>query len=71
MGRDHRLLPAIKQVSLGFVEGLNNRILQRRTYGLRNEEHLRFKILNRMLNRSRQIQKWLKSPTRLHVKRNT
>lgn len=35
------------KVSLGFVEGLNNkiRVIQRRTYGLRDEEYLRLKIL--------------------------
>jgi transposase len=38
-------------VSLGFVEGLNNkiRVIQRRAYGLRDEEHLRLKILTCML----------------------
>jgi transposase len=35
------------KVSLGFVEGLNNkiRVIQRRAYGLRNEDYLRLKIL--------------------------
>jgi len=35
------------QVALGFVEGLNNkiRVIQRRAYGLRDEEYLRLKIL--------------------------
>jgi transposase len=39
------------KVSLGFVEGLNNkiRVIQRRAYGLRNEEYLRLKILTCML----------------------
>ena len=39
------------KVSLGFVEGLNNkiRVIQRRAYGLRDEEYLRLKILTRML----------------------
>ena len=39
------------KVALGFVEGLNNkiRVLQRRAYGLRDEEHLRLKILTCML----------------------
>jgi transposase len=39
------------KVSLGFVEGLNNkiRVLQRRAYGLRHEEYLRLKILTAML----------------------
>jgi hypothetical protein len=38
-------------VALGFVEGLNNkiRVLQRRAYGLRDEEYLRLKILTTML----------------------
>jgi len=37
--------------SLGFVEGLNNkiRVIQRRAYGLRDEEYLRLKILTSML----------------------
>ena len=41
------------KVSLGFVEGLNNkiRVLQRRAYGLRDEEYLRLKILTCMLPR--------------------
>ena len=35
------------KVSLGFVEGLNNkiRVFQRRAYGLRDEEYLRLKVL--------------------------
>jgi transposase len=35
------------KVSLGFVEGFNNkiRVIQRRAYGLRDEEYLRLKIL--------------------------
>ena len=35
------------KVALGFVEGLNNkiRVIQRRAYGLRDEEYLRLKIL--------------------------
>jgi len=39
------------KVALGFVEGLNNkiRIIQRRAYGLRDEEYLRLKILTCML----------------------
>ena len=39
------------KVSLGFVEGLNNkiRVLQRRAYSLRNEDYLRLKILTCML----------------------
>ncbi|MGE0387525.1 MAG: ISL3 family transposase, partial [Gammaproteobacteria bacterium] len=40
-----------KKVSLGFVEGLNNkiRVIQRRAYGLRDEEYLRLKVLTCML----------------------
>jgi transposase len=39
------------KVSLGFVEGLNNkiRVLQRRAYGLRDEDYLRLKVLTCML----------------------
>ena len=39
------------KVSLGFVEGLSNkiRVIQRRAYGLRDEEYLRLKILTCML----------------------
>jgi transposase len=39
------------KVSLGFVEGLNNkiRVIQRRAYGLRDEEYLRLKIRTCML----------------------
>lgn len=35
------------KISLGFVEGLNNkvRVIQRRSYGIRDEEYLRLKIL--------------------------
>jgi transposase len=41
------------KVPLGFVEGLNNkiRVIQRRAYGLRDEEYLRLKILTCMLNK--------------------
>lgn len=41
------------KVSLGFVEGLNNkiRVIQRRSYGLRDAEYLRLKILTCMLPR--------------------
>jgi NADH dehydrogenase FAD-containing subunit len=37
----------VNPVSLGFVEGLNNkiRVFQRRAYGLRDEEYLRLKVL--------------------------
>jgi hypothetical protein len=39
------------KVALGFVEGLNNkiRVLQRRAYGLRDEEYLCLKVLTCML----------------------
>jgi transposase len=39
------------KVALGFVEGLNNkiRVLQRRAYGLRDEEYLLLKILTTTL----------------------
>lgn len=41
------------KVPLGFVEGINNkiRVIQRRAYGLRDEEYLRLKILTCMLPR--------------------
>ena len=43
--------PLENKVSLSFVEGLNNkiRVLQRRAYGLRDEEYPRLKILTYML----------------------
>lgn len=39
------------KVALGFVEGLNNkvRVIQRRAYGLHDEEYIRLKILTCML----------------------
>jgi hypothetical protein len=39
------------QCTCGFVEGLNNkiRVIQRRAYGLRDEDYLRLKILTCML----------------------
>ena len=39
------------KVSLGFVEGLNNkiRVIQRRAYGIRDEEYLRLKVLTCLL----------------------
>jgi transposase len=39
------------KVSLGFVEGLNNkiRVIQRRAYGLHDEDYLRLKVLTCML----------------------
>ncbi len=40
------------KVSLGFVEGLNNkiRVIQHRAYGLRHEDYLRLKVLTSMLH---------------------
>ena len=45
--------PSENKVALGFVEGLNNkiRVIQRRAYGLRDEEYLRLKILTSGLPR--------------------
>jgi hypothetical protein len=45
-------------VALGFVEGLNNkiRVLQRRAFGLRDEEYLRLKVLTCMLPELRKRQ---------------
>ena len=39
------------KIPLGFVEGLSNkiRVIQRRAYGLRDEEYLRLKVLTCML----------------------
>ncbi len=41
----------VEKPALGFVEGLNTkiRVIQRRAYGLRDEEYLRLKILTSML----------------------
>jgi hypothetical protein len=52
------------KVALGFVEGLNNkiRVLQRRAYGLRDEEYLRLKILTACSRRSKKTENL---PTRL------
>ena len=46
-GRDRRYIKGQKY----FVEGLNNkiRVIQRRAYGLRDEEYLRLKVLTCML----------------------
>ena len=40
------------KVALGFVEGVNSkiRVMQRRSYGLRDEESLRLRILTCMLD---------------------
>src|SRR5207245_6175887 len=59
------------KVALGFVEGLNNkiRVLQRRAYGLRDEEYLRLKILTCYAAGVVTVLSYLqvlKSPTRLH-----
>ena len=42
---------AENKVALGFVEGLNNkiRVIQRRAYGIRDEEYLKLKILTASL----------------------
>jgi transposase len=42
------------KVSLGFVEGVNNkiRVIQRRAYGIRNQEYLRLKILTAFMDPS-------------------
>lgn len=47
LAQHRRLLPAGEQGLLGYVEGLNNkiRVIQRRAYGLRDEEYLRLKVL--------------------------
>lgn len=44
---------AENKVALGYVEGFNNkvRVIQRRAYGLRDEEYLRLKVLTCMLPR--------------------
>ena len=36
-----------KKVSLGFMEGLNNniRVIQRRSYGIRNMRYLKLKVI--------------------------
>ena len=41
------------KVALRFVEGLNNKIrtIQRRAYGVRDQEYLRLKVLTCMLPR--------------------
>ena len=40
------------KVSLGLVEGINNkiRVIQRRAYGLRDEQYLRLKVLTAFLH---------------------
>jgi len=51
LGWDRGVLRAGEQGVARFVEGLNNkiRVIQRRAYGLRDEEYLRLKILTCML----------------------
>jgi len=51
------------KISLGFVEGLHNkiRVIQRRAYGLRDEEYLRLKVLTCMLPK---LENPSESPTR-------
>ena len=53
-----------QQGLVGFVEGLNNKVrgIQRRSYGLRDEDYLRLKILTCMLP---QLRNGRKSPTRV------
>ena len=40
------------KVSLGFMEGLNNkiRVIQRRAYGIKNDEYLRLKVLTSFID---------------------
>lgn len=40
------------KVSLGFMEGLNNkiRVIQRRAYGIRSDEYLRLKVITSFIN---------------------
>ncbi len=47
------------KVAAGFVEGFNNkiRVLQRRAYGLRDEEYLRLKILTCTLTKHQLLKK--------------
>lgn len=56
------------KVSLGFVEGLNKkiRVIQRRAYGLRNEEYLRLMILTCMLPSCRSSEIIKNHPTLFH-----
>ena len=53
------------KVPLGFVEGLNNKIrqIQRRAYGLRDEEYLRLKVLTCTLPDLKTLQNLAKLPT--------
>jgi transposase len=53
------------KVSLGFVEGLNNKIrqIQRRAYGLRDEEYLRLKVMTCTLPDLKSLQNSTKLPT--------
>ena len=40
------------KVSLGFMEGLNNkiRVIQRRAYGIKNSDYLRLKVLTSFID---------------------
>jgi hypothetical protein len=51
LGRHRGLLPTREQSFARLVEGLNNkiRVIQRRAYGLHNEDYLRLKVLTCML----------------------
>jgi hypothetical protein len=51
LGRHRRLLQTENKIALGFVEGHNNkiRVIQRRSYGYRDEEYLKLKILTASL----------------------
>lgn len=53
------------KVALGFVEGLNNKIrqIQRRAYGLRDEEYLKLKVLTCMLPNLKTLQNQAILPT--------
>ncbi len=56
---------AENKIALGFVEGLNNkiRLIQRRAYGLRDEEYLRLKV-SRACGRSSETVEITHSKTR-------
>lgn len=51
LGWNRRYYKSENKVSLGFVERFNNktRVIQRRAYGLRDEQYLRLNILTWML----------------------
>jgi hypothetical protein len=54
------------KVALGFVEGLNNkvRVIQRRCYGIRDEQYLRLKVLTCTLPPLPRDENQQESPTR-------